>query len=95
MRRIAARRAQQPVAQVVDEAAFLGHRHEYVGRDRAEHAIGPPCQCLETEDAAVVETDERLVVDRDGVGRPGAQLAFDPGATDHVGVHLGLEASDR
>src|SRR3954471_22526353 len=74
-----ARPADDPFADRDDQAAVLGDRHEASGGDHAVHRVLPAQQRLDAEQAAVVERDLGLVVQRElaageRVAQPGLEL---------------------
>jgi hypothetical protein len=54
--------AQDPFADGVDDARFLGHRNEHVWADLHPVAAFPPQQSLDRDDSSAVGIDQRLIV---------------------------------
>src|SRR5690606_21712936 len=86
---------QDPVAERGDQAGFLGHGHEDLGRDPAAARMVPAEQRLEADDLAFAGIDHRLVVDAEtlAAGERAAQLRLEHRAQLDALVHrLGEEA---
>ena len=76
---LAARLAQNPLAELDDHARLFGDRDEVHRRDEAALRVLPPDERLEAAQAEVFERDDGLVVEYE-------LLSFERAA--HVGLHL-------
>ena len=84
--------AQHPLAERDDQAGLLGERDELAGRDQAALRMVPAHQRLEAADPAVLEANDRLVVQLEfGVGDGRAEIDLERVARLQPPVHLPLE----
>ncbi|MNS81169.1 hypothetical protein D3C72_1148730 [compost metagenome] len=89
------RLAQRPVAQVADQAAFLGQRHEARRRNVAQRGMTPAGQRLHPIQAAVLQPHLRLIVQAQRLGfQRIAQRGFQGQAFLRLAVHFGAEERD-
>ena len=89
MRGVTAGIAQQSLAELHDQTAFLGDGDEFQRRYGAEAWTVPPRQRLEADDPTRFDVDERLIMDRNRVGGDRlAKLPLDQHAACHVLVHV-------
>ena len=73
------RRLEHPAPDGDDQARLLRHGDELVRRDRPALRMNPAKQCLDTENLALCEADDGLVVqlelvEREGMLKVGTQL---------------------
>ena len=81
--------AQHPVADLDDQAGFLGDRDELDGGHRAELGRIPAQQGLHADHVTTLQADLRLVMHAElVVGEGGAERRFDRQAAGGVGVHF-------
>ena len=99
-RRLAAGLAQDPLAHLDDQAAFLRERNEFARRDEAAHRMHPARQRLEADDLALATVWRamrlRLIMQRQfAVLDRDRQILVQHAAVADLLVHLRLENADR
>ena len=89
---LAAGLAQDPLADLDDQAGLLGAADELAGHDEAAGRVVPAQQRLEAGDPLALEVDHRLVVDLElaALDRP-PEVALEGHLGDGLGVHVGVE----
>ncbi|MCP1924909.1 hypothetical protein J2R89_000225 [Bradyrhizobium elkanii] len=87
--------ADHPLAELVDQSAFLGDRDEDGRRDQAARRMLPAQQCLEAGDAAFADVEERLVDEKQLVRLDGMlEIPLQRAAVARRPVVAGLEEAD-
>ena len=87
--------AQHPIAELEDQVALLGQRHELSGGDRAALRVLPAQQRFDPGDPQPLGIELGLEVEAQLILAEGqAKVAFELEARDGLDAHLGGEALD-
>src|SRR4051795_6430608 len=89
---LAARLTEDPGAKRLDEARLLREGDERPGREQSALGMLPPHECLDRDDLAAPELDDRLVVDDElrALDRS-LEVGLKAKTAEGVGVHVGME----
>jgi hypothetical protein len=85
--------AQHPVADRIDQPGFFGNVNEAIRHDQAQFRMQPADQRLDTNDQAVFQADQRLVMENEFPSGPAPDAGCSPSAIDRAsGIHFaGIE----